>query len=98
MPQFHKDLVEHLESAVVDLDQAIPDLMSVHVLRSTDSLSAVVLGVWNSLYAYEGLTSIESYQNSIKAARKLAIEGTLSDIMDKTKPNRIYNVNDILLA
>jgi hypothetical protein len=98
MPQYHKDLVRHLEEAVVDIDKQLPDLMSMHVLRSADSLSAIVLGVWNSLYGYEGLQEVENYQTAVANAKKLAIEGSLSDIMDKTKPNRIYYVNDILLA
>jgi hypothetical protein len=76
----------------------IPDLRSMFVMQSPDNLACIVLGVWTDLYSYEGLKELPDYQAAIRKARDLAIEGTMSDILEKTPPTgRMYFISDILL-
>ena len=97
----HGELVSALRDAVAVLEShenQLPDLRAMHVLSAPDKLAVIVLGVWTGLYCYENLNDIPAYQESLAIAKKLSIEGTLSDILDKTKPNgRLFYVSDILL-
>ena len=40
---------------------------------------------------------MKKYEENVKKAKDMAIEGTYSDIVHKTKPNRLYYVFDVLL-
>ena len=102
----HGELVSSLRDAVAVLEandgaggmNQLPDLRAMHVLSAPDKLAVIVMGVWTGLYCYENLNDIPEYQEALSKAKKLSIEGTLSDILDKTKPKgRLFYVSDILL-
>mmetsp|Transcript_8931 Transcript_8931/g.8822 ORF Transcript_8931/g.8822 Transcript_8931/m.8822 type:complete len:368 (-) Transcript_8931:356-1459(-) len=83
----------------INPDMQIPDLKAMHLLRSTDKQSCVVLGSWSNLNtnSYKQINEMLSYKDEIAEAKKISIEGTYSDIVDKTSPSRIYYVSDVLL-
>lgn len=88
---------EALKEAVKSVDGKIPDLVSMHLLASTDRLVHCILSSWLALDGKESLSSMEDYSNQILSAKKYAIEGSITDIVDKTKPSRLYTVADIYI-
>ena len=82
---------------VTDRLTNIPELQAMHLLRSTDKLCCIILAAWSDVTAYSQLSEIKKYQENIKKAKSLSIEGSYSDIIEKTTPNRLYYVFDVLL-
>jgi hypothetical protein len=75
----------------------IPELNAMHLLRSTDNLCCIILAAWSDPQSYEKLFEIPKYSENIQKAKKLSVEGSYSDIIEKTSPNRMYYVFDVLL-
>jgi hypothetical protein len=75
----------------------IPDLNAMHLLKSTDNLCCIILAAWSNPQSYEQLYEIPKYTENIEKAQKLSVEGSYSDIIEKTSPNRMYYVFDVLL-
>lgn len=75
----------------------IPELQAMHLLQSTDKLCCILLGAWTDVHAYSQLSEIPKYAANIADAKKLSIQGSYSDIVEKTAPNRMYYVYDVLL-
>lgn len=73
----------------------IPDLISMHVLKSIDNLSCILIGTWNSIDGYEALAQNNEYNNAINEVKKFAAFGTLSDVFDKTDPRRLYYISNV---
>ena len=82
---------------VTDRLTNIPELQAMHLLRSTDKLCCIILAAWSDVTAYSQLSEIKKYNENIKKAKSLSIEGSYSDIIEKTTPNRLYYVFDVLL-
>ena len=82
---------------VTDRVTNIPELQAMHLLRSTDKLCCIILAAWSDVTAYSQLSEIKKYNENIKKAKTLSIEGSYSDIVEKTTPNRLYYVFDVLL-
>ena len=86
-----------LKRKVTDRVTNIPELQAMHLLRSTDKLCCIILAAWSDVTAYSQLSEIKKYNENIKKAKSLSIEGSYSDIIEKTTPNRLYYVFDVLL-
>jgi hypothetical protein len=99
----HGELVKALGEAIGTLEEhqqgQLPNLRAMHVLSAPDKLACIMLGVWTSAYEYEEvLSGIPEFQQAMAKVKALAIEGTMSDILDKTSPTgRMFLLNDILL-
>jgi hypothetical protein len=82
---------------ITDRVTNIPELQAMHLLKSTDKLCCIILAAWSDVTAYSQLSEIKKYNEYIKKAKSLSIEGSYSDIIEKTTPNRLYYVFDVLL-
>ena len=82
---------------ITDRVTNIPELQAMHLLKSTDKLCCIILAAWSDVTAYSQLSEIKKYNDNIKKAKSLSIEGSYSDIIEKTTPNRLYYVFDVLL-
>jgi len=93
-PNVQKEVVSLLTAAVSTAkDATLPDLNAMHVLQSLDSLTVVVVGVWNSFEGQCTLAQVPSYQTIIQKVKKLSNAGTYSDLLHKKNPDdRIYLV------
>ena len=96
------DNINQIQSCLVNASIAInnkmvPDLISLHVLKSIDNLSCILLGTWSSLYAYEALSQNDDYNNAINECKKYAAFGTLTDVLDKTDARRMFYISNICL-
>lgn len=49
------------------------DLLAMHLMKSLDSLSCVVVGTWSSLYGLEQLRAIEEYISLIEGLNAIVI-------------------------
>ena len=98
-PPFYHNFaaVDALIMAIGTCVEKIPELHSMHVLKSIDNLCCTVLGVWDHASGLDYLKNIPSYQDGIAKARALSVEGTLSDKLQKTDPPRMYCLVDINL-
>lgn len=92
MPEYTSEVLDSLIQGVDNLK--VPELVSSHVMSSTDDLSCCVFGMWQSLYEFESCEKNIEYQQSLSLAKKYAVSGTLSDVIDKSKKH-IYYVYDI---
>eukprot|EP01038_Epipyxis_sp_PR26KG_P009152 gene9152-12345_t len=72
-------------------------MRALHILGSTDELVGVLLGEWRSESDYEDWNKNIDYLNVRYLVQPLVVEGTMSDILDKTKPSRAYRVVDIFI-
>jgi hypothetical protein len=86
-----------LNKAVKSVDGKLPDLVSMHLLASTDRLVHCIVSSWLALDGKDSLSSVEDYSGNILTAKKYAIEGSITDIVDKTKPSRLYTVADVYI-
>ena len=98
------DNINQIQSCLVNAANAInnkmastPDLISLHVLKSIDNLSCILLGTWSSLYAYEALSQNDDYNHAINECKKYAAFGTLTDVLDKSDARRMFYVSNICL-
>lgn len=102
-------LVQALRSGLVAIaDGGAPEqLKSIHLLRSTDPLSACVVGAWGEGLSGDGgdptagppkLRQCQGYSEALAEAKKLAVCGSLSDFTDKTDPlSRMFFVCEVIL-
>lgn len=98
MPENIKDIQSQLINASNAINKhMVPDLIGMHVLKSIDNLSCILLGTWSNLYGYECLSQIKEYDSAIEEAKKLSAFGTMSDILHKTDPRRMFYVSNICL-
>ena len=94
-------------SSVATSTSAPEELLSLHVLKSTDPLACAVIGVWGpgldeELGSPEAgppkLARLTGWADCMLAAKKLAIPGTYSDILEKADPlKRMYYVSEIIV-
>ena len=99
MPE-NRDLVVDSLVAGVEIVRS-PELVSSHVLSSTDNLSCCVFSMWTSLDdGYYALESDVAYREAISLAKQKSVQGTWSDIKtkEKEKTKRVYYVYDIQCA
>jgi len=75
------------------------ELLSMHVLRSTDPLALLVISAWTNLDGPKKLLSNEKYMDAIKKISKLAAFGSLTDYVEKSnQADRAYFVADVIVA
>lgn len=97
MPE-DRDLILDSLVAGVEIVRS-PELVSSHVLSSTDNLSCCIFSMWTSLDdGYYTLESDVAYQEAISLAKQKSVQGTLSDVTQKEKTKRVYYVYDIQCA
>ena len=92
-----EELTVRQEARTEGRTEDIPELQAMHLLQSTDKLCCILLGAWTDMHAYPQLSEIPKYAENIAEAKKLSIQGSYSDIVEKTAPNRMYYVYDVLL-
>ena len=103
LPEWQDKLFSNLESAVASLDNKISELSSVHLLKSTDQLSCCIVGAWeensaqSSIELLSSLDNVPEYSGFINEAKKFAIRGTYSDLVQRCYPNRMYFVADLFI-
>jgi hypothetical protein len=94
------DITQKLSEAIESLKgtQVEGSLVGMHLLKSNDALSCIVMGSWTCLYGYEDLnpSNTPEYCRLIEEVKELACEGTYSDMIEKTSPRRMYNVENCL--
>ena len=97
MPENINQIQTSLVNAAREINNnMLPDLISMHVLKSIDNLSCILIGTWNSIDGYESLAQNNEYNNAINEAKKYAAFGTLSDVLDKTSDaRRMYYISNI---
>ena len=99
--QLHASLFLNIESISILINAINMKTMSYFVFSCLFFFSflifSFILFYFSDLYAYGELSKVKKYSDNVHSARKMAIEGTYSDIVDKTKPNRLYYVFDVLL-
>lgn len=85
-----------LKKAVTALDGNVPEMISMHMLSSTDKIVQCLMSTWTAVDGKESLCTIDEYAKQISEVKKYAIEGTMTDIIEKTNPSkRLYHVADI---
>eukprot|EP01041_Mallomonas_annulata_P006593 gene6593-13339_t len=97
LPEWQDELTQELEIAVSYIGSKFPDLKSIHVLKSTDKLSCIVIGACTSIDIHDAFEDIPGYKEHMEKAKKLAVHGTMADLMSKKNPNRLYYVADVNL-
>jgi len=92
-------------STVAASAKAPKELVSWHLLKSTDSLVCALIGAWGPGPDPDGdptlgpakLLKLQGYQDALKEAAKLAIPGSYTDIMEKTNPlERMYFICEVI--
>ena len=73
MPKMQNKVAEKLVEICNLLKNNCPELVSIHVMQSLDSLSCIVMGAWTSLYATEDLSSIVGYEELMAEIKKSGI-------------------------
>lgn len=100
VPDWQDDVVSELQQAlsyIVGQDSE-PEMKSVHVLKSIDKQTCIVMGAWTGTTGFHThLDNIEGYKKHMTNVRKRAVHGTMSDITHKSNPSRLFYVADVSL-
>jgi hypothetical protein len=75
-------------------------LKVAHVLKSPDQLVCAAIASWNDSEDYYRMRQSDEFQAVYQASnlQKLAVEGSLSDFMEKTSPSHgLYRVMDCFI-
>jgi len=89
-----EELTNRLKAAASAVEAS--DLLSWHVLESTDSIVCACVGTWTSVEGYTALKNEAGYSEFISDTKRIAVLGTFSDLMEKTDPSHsMYSVADI---
>ena len=87
-----------LKNAVSSLDGKVPEMIAMHLLASTDKIVQCLISSWTSMNAKDELLLSEGFTKEVSEVKKYAIEGTITDIIEKTNPSdRVFTIVDVHL-
>lgn len=94
MPEWQDECCLQLQLALSFIQSSVvyKSLKSIHVLKSIDKLSCMIIGSWTGIVDIEQLNDIPEYKLHMNKVDKLAIHGTMTDVMEKTTNCRYYSV------
>lgn len=94
MPEWQDECSLQLQLALSFIQtSSYQPLKSIHVLKSIDKLSCMVIGSWTNVMNIEELfQSVPQYKFHMEKVNTLAIHGTMTDVLEKTTMCRYYSV------
>lgn len=92
----HEKLSDTLYKAYSAADlESLPEFKGLHILGSTDLLVCIGMGIWGSVEDYHKMLANSNTRSELANTKKLAAEGTISDLVAKRPSQRLYYVVDV---